>query len=372
MDYTFREVKMKNLYEPFQQVEAEVVAVSDDTIFIDLGTKSEGIVEKSEFTDENSVCSVKEGDRIKVFFTGEKNGELHFAAKIGGKNAGKSALENAFKNSLPLEGKVTAETKGGFDVEIGGVRAFCPYSQMGFRQKKEPSEWIGEKLNFKIIEFKNDGRNIVVSNRIIQEENESAKIKSLSRKFTEGETAECTVKSMESYGAFVDLGGFQALLPVSEISHARVEKVSDVLTEGQKIRVKIIRADWAHQKVSVSMKALEEDPWKNFSEKFSAGTKIEGKISRIAEFGIFVSVADGIDGLVHVSKLPVERKTNLKKIYHPGEKIPVVIEKIDAEEKRVSLSPVVSSEEEKIAQEYLGAQDDDGEKYNPFAVLLKK
>ena len=355
-------------------IETTVAAVSKDTVFIDLGLKSEGFVDKTEFCDDDGNCSVKEGDKIKVYFLGGKNEELHFTTKLAGQNAGKSVLENAFKNGIPVEGHVEKEIKGGFEVMIGSTRAFCPYSQMGYKQKKEPAEYIGQHLTFKIQEFKNDGKNIVVSNRAILEEQSNAELEQLSRKYTIGMTVTGKVKSIESYGAFIDLNGFQALLPISEISHARVSSVSDILKVGQEITAKIIKADWQHERVSLSTKELEDDPWDSIEKKFPAGSKFDGTISRVADFGIFVNLAPGIDGLVHISKLNVERNTNLKKIYNPGDKFPVIVENVDSEKKRISLSPVVSNEEHDNAEEYLFSHknDDDGETYNPFASLLKR
>ncbi len=364
---------MKNLYEVGQMIETTVVAVSGDTVFIDLGLKSEGFVDAKEVSDENGVCQLKEGDKIKVYFVGGRNDELHFTTKLSGDKADKSVLESAYKSGLPVEGVVKGEIKGGFEVSVGNTRAFCPYSQMGYRQKAEPSEFVGKHLTFKITEYKNDGKNIVLSNRKILEEQAEKELENLAENYKEGMTVKGTVKSIESYGAFIDLDGFQALLPVSEISRARVSNVSDVLSVGQEITAKIIKADWKHERVSLSTKALEADPWDSVSEKFKIGAKIEGKVSRVADFGVFVNIAEGIDGLVHVSKLNVERNTNLKKVYSAGQVLPVIVDKIDAEEHRISLSLVVSNEEQDNASEYLSKQDDDdGETYNPFAALLKK
>ncbi|MCQ2248478.1 MAG: S1 RNA-binding domain-containing protein [Treponema sp.] len=367
---------MKRLYEPGQLVETTVVAVTGDTVFIDLGLKSEGFVEAADFKDENGNVTVKEGDKVKVYFVGGKNEELHFTTKIAGsKTKGdNSAFENAFKNGIPVEGTVKAEIKGGFEVMLGTTRAFCPYSQMGYRQRKEPAEYVGQHLSFKISEFKNDGKNIVVSNRAILEEQANAEKAVLAEKFTVGMTVTGTVKSIESYGAFIDIDGFQALLPVSEISRNRVTSVADVLKVGQEVTAKIIKADWNKERVSLSTKELEADPWDAVAEKFNVGDKVEGKISRIADFGVFVALADGIDGLVHVSKLNVERNTNLKKVFNAGDVLPVIIEKIDTEAKRISLSTIVSNEEQDNAYEYMSSHkdDDDGMSYNPFAALLKK
>lgn len=365
---------MKNLYEPGQQIETKIVAITDDTIFLDLGLKSEGILNKAELTDENGVCQVKEGETIKVFFLANKSEELHFTTRLSGKDTGKEILENAYKNGIPVEGHVTQEIKGGFEVMVGSTRAFCPYSQMGYRDRKEPSEYVGQHLTFRIQEYKNDGKNIVLSNRQILEEEANDKLNRLQKELTVGMTVTGKIKSIESYGAFVELNGFQALLPISEVSHVRVADLHDVFKVGQEVTAKIIKADWAHEKMSLSTKELEADPWEGIAEKFPVGTKIEGSVSRVADFGLFINLAPAVDGLVHISKLPVERNTNLKKVYKAGDTLTVTVDSVDTEEKRISLSPVVSNEEQDNASEYLSKQkdSDDGETYNPFAELLKK
>lgn len=368
------EEDMKNLFEPGQQIETKIVAITDDTIFLDLGLKSEGILDKSELADENGNVDVKEGDTIKVYFLSNNRDELHFTTKLSGKDTGKEILENAFKNGIPVEGHVTQEIKGGFEVMIGSSRAFCPFSQMGYKQKKESAEYVGKHLTFIIQEYKNDGRNIVVSNRVILEREAEEKKNKLAQELTVGSIVKGSVLSLEKFGAFVNVNGFQALLPISEISHARVNDVADVLEVGQEIEAKIISADWSRERVSLSMKELEKDPWDKVAEDFPIGTRFEGTISRIAAFGLFINIAPAIDGLVHISKLNVERNTNLKKAFKEGDKMEVVIESIDSDEKRISLTPVVSNEEQDNATEYMTSHknDDDGETYNPFAALLKK
>ncbi len=355
-------------------VETTVVAISSDTVFIDLGLKSEGFVDKSEFTDDAGNVSIKEGDRIKVYFASATRDELHFTTKLAGQNAGKDMLGSAFQNGVPVEGHVTKEIKGGFEVMVGTTRAFCPYSQMGFRERKEPAEYVGKHLTFKIQEYKNDGRNVVLSNRAILAEQAAEQKSKLAQKLQLGSVVKGCVSRIESYGAFVNVEGFEALLPVSEISHVRVGDVHDVLKVGQEVEAKIIRADWEREKVSLSMKELEADPWDGIADKFPVGTKIEGKVSRVADFGLFINLAPAVDGLVHISKLPVERNTNLKQVYKPGDELAVTVDRVDEEDRKISLSPVVSNEEQDNAAEYqkAHASDDDGETYNPFAALLKK
>lgn len=366
-------------FEVGQEIETTVVQISSDTVFIDLGLKSEGFIEKSEFLDADGKYSVREGDRIKAYFVSSDRGELRFTTRLKGDGADLGILESAFSSGLPVEGRVEKEIKGGFEVRIGTGRAFCPYSQMGYKNRAAGEEYIGRSMAFIITEFKNEGRNIIVSNRKAEERAEIEKIGSLSEKLAVGSIVRGEIKSLQSYGAFVDLDGFQALLPISEISHARVDDISAVLSVGQKIEAKIIKAEWnaarpERSKVSLSMKELEKDPWDEVAS-IAVGEKITGKIARIAQFGLFVSLRPGIDGLVHVSLLrDVNDKTNLSKKYKIGDAMDVVVQKIDADEKRISLAPAVSGEQENDAADYLRAQadKDDGDTYNPFAALLKK
>lgn len=365
-----------NQFEIGEEIETSVVQISGDTVFIDLGLKSEGFVEKAEFCDENGNCSVKEGDKIKVYFVSSNRDELHFTTKLKGENAGNELLESAYNTGLPVEGHVEKEIKGGFEVKIGSVRAFCPYSQMGYKNRLEPSEYVGRSMTFIISEYKNEGKNVIVSNRKVEENKENEKINSLSEKLSVGTIVEGTVKSIQSYGAFVDVEGFQTLLPVSEISHQRVKDASELISVGQIIRAKVIRADWngERSKVSISMKELETDPWDNVTSELKVGQKISGKIARIAGFGVFVNLLPGIDGLVHVSEIEgVSANTNLAKKFKVGDDFDVVIQKIEASDKRISLSPASSVQQDNDAAQYMAGQDDDdGDSYNPFAALLKK
>ena len=354
--------------------ETTVVAVTDTTVFVDLSAKSEGVIDVAEFKDDQGNVSVKEGDKLKVFFTGEVRGEMRFTTKIGGSSADDSMLENAWKGGIPVEGHVEAEIKGGYEVKLGGKRAFCPYSQMGFKDKKEPAAYVGKTLSFIITEYKNDGRDILVSNRKIGESEHANALCKLATQITEGAVVSATVESIEKFGAFVNIQGFRAILPMSELSFDRVNDAGEVVEVGQEINVKVIKTDWKNERVSVSLKALMKDPWDAAGTRFPVGSKQEGKISRIADFGLFVNIAPGIDGLVHISDLEdVSSNTNLRKVYKVGQSMSVVVEKINASEKRLSLKPASSAEQDETAAKYMSSQnDDDGETYNPFAALLKK
>ncbi len=355
-----------------EKIETTVVAVSGDTVFIDLNAKSEGVINAAEFADENGNLKIREGDKITAIFVGENHGEMKFTTRIAGENAGTEMLENAFKTQEIVNGNVEKEIKGGFEIRLGESRAFCPYSQMGGRNKEENSAYIGRTLPFLITEFKEGGKNILVSNRKVQEAERAEHIVTLSKKVTEGAVVEGTVKSIQSFGAFVDVDGFQTLLPISEISHKRVNDASEVLEVGQKITAKVIKADWNREKVSISTKALEKDPWDSVLENHKAGEKFDGKITRIADFGLFVQIEPGIDGLVHASAIEgVDRNTNLKKKFNAGDTMSVIVKEIDAKARRISLLPATSVEQDNSAKSYLSSQND-SETYNPFAALLKK
>ena len=365
---------MKNRFEIGEAFETTVVAITDTTIFIDLSAKSEGVVDRSELADENGNVNLNEGDKIKVFFTGEVHGEMRFTTKIAGDKADNTMIENAWKSGIPVEGHVESEIKGGYEVKIGGCRAFCPYSQMGFKKREEPAAYVGRTMTFIITEYKNDGRDVLVSNRKIGESEYAEKLGSLASQITEGAIVEATVESIEKFGAFVNIQGFRALLPISEMSFDRITDAGEIVEVGQELKVQVIHTDWKNERVSVSLKSLMSDPWDEAAKKFPAGTKVDGKISKIMDFGVFVNLDKGIDGLVHISELEdVSANTNLRKVYKIGQQMSVVVEKIDAPAKRISLVPATSKEQDETAAKYMADQSsDDGETYNPFAALLKK
>ena len=355
-----------------QKIESTVVAINGDTVFIDLSAKCEGVINAAEFISGDGKLKIKDGDKVQAIFLGEFGGEMKFSTKISGEDADSDLLETAFKSETLVDGHVEKEIKGGFEVKLGAARAFCPYSQMGGREKEEPSFYVGKNLPFLIVEFPEGGKNILVSNRKVLESERAIHVAALSKNITPGAIVEGTVKSIQPFGAFVDVDGFQVLLPISEVSHKRIADVSDVLKIGDKITAKVINADWERERVSVSTKALEKDPWESVLENHKAGDKFDGKIVRIMDFGLFVEVEPGVEGLVHVSALEgVDRNTNLRKKFKVGETLSVVVKEIDAAGKRISLLPATSVEQDKSAKVYLSGQDDD-ETYNPFAALLKK
>jgi len=360
-------------FQPGQLVETQVLSISKDTIFLQLNGKSEGVLPKDEMTDKNGNLTVKVGDPLKVYFLKADSGEMLFTTRLSGEAAGPDLLEKAFHDKIPVEGVVEKEIKGGYEVKIGSSRAFCPYSQMGPKRSDNPAEYIGKHLTFKIQEYKENGRNILVSNRVLHEEARQDHLEALKKTLKEGQIVHGTVLSLQSFGAFVDIGGVQALLPVSEVDRARVEDIRTVLSVGQEVEATILKLDWQNQKISLSRKSLLADPWDRAVEKYPEGTKLTGKVVRVADFGAFVSLEPGLDGLVHVS----EFRNNSK--FDGGREVPVKLGQglavqvlgVDRANKRISLKPATSKEEDETSAKYLGGSSD-GDTYNPFANLLKK
>jgi small subunit ribosomal protein S1 len=363
--------KMEKL-QPGQMVETQIVSISKDCVFLQLSGKSEGVLDRAELTDKDGKLTAKEGDTIKAFFLNAKSGEMRFTTRISGDKAGSAMLENAYANKIPVEGVVEKEIKGGYEVKIGDSRAFCPFSQMGLKRTDTAETVVGKHLTFKIQEYKEGGRKIVVSNRAIEEEARQGQLEELKKTLHEKDVIKGTIKSIQDFGAFVDLGGAQALLPVSEISRSRVEDIRSALTVGQEIEAEIIKIDWKTERITLSLKSLLSDPWATAREKYPKDSKHSGKVVRLTDFGAFVSLESGIDGLLHISELRGEDQYgNPKVTVKMGQTVEVQILDVDVAKKRISLKQASSNEDDETSKKYLndGAS---GDTYNPFAALLNK
>ena len=338
--------------EPGQMVEAQIVKISAEWIFLDLGGKGEGYLDKKELRDEAGNLTVKEGDIVRAYFMRSENNEMHFTAKIGTGPGKQSQLEDAWKSEIPVDGTVVKEMKGGFEIRIAGsVRAFCPFSQMGLRRGEPSAEYIGRSLPFKIIEYGESGRNIVVSRRPILEKERREKVAALKATLQEGTKVNGTVTSLQNFGAFVDIGGIEGLLPISEIAWTRTEKVSDLLSVGQTVEVIIKKLDWEQNRFSFSLKDAMPDPWERVEDAFQIGSYHSGTVSRLAPFGAFVTLKEGVDGLIHISKLGAGKRINHpREVVKEGQAVEVKVEAVDAGQRRLSLSLAeISRAEEEAA-----------------------
>ena len=378
----FEELLEKNLktrerLEPGQLVEAAIVSITADWIFLDLGGKGEGSLDKKEMVDAEGSLTVKEGDRIHAYFLSSENNEFLFTTRIGSGPAVHAQLEDAWHNGIPVDGTVAKEIKGGFEVKIGGgVRAFCPFSLMGMGRAEPPANAVGTTLSFLISEYGEEGRNIVVSRKAIVDEERRGRKDALKETLSEGMRVRGTVTSTQTFGAFVDIGGVEGLVPVSEIAWTRTEKVSDVLSIGQEIEVIIKSLNWAKDRFSFSLKDALPDPWERVAQDCPVGSYHTGTVARLAPFGAFVTLAAGVDGLAHISKLGAGRRiSHPREVLKEGQTIEVKVEALDTASRKISLSLAeISREEEDAARtlmEYRQKEADTPEAMGTFGDILK-
>ncbi len=337
----FREksVKQKKL-QPGDRIEAVVAYISGENIFLDIGGKSEGVIKASEFQDKENHCTLEIGDSIKAFFVGQRSGEMIFTTRLGSGHASLQEIEDAFHGGIPVQGKVVQEIKGGFDIKVAGQRGFCPYSQMNIRRVENPEEYIGQVLSFKVREFAEGGRNIILSARAILEEQRQEQCEELKKTLEEGMRMQGTVTSIRDFGAFVDLGGIDGLIPVSELAWGQTDRVDDILSTGQEVEVVVKKIDWDKERISLSLRDTTENPWNRVEEKYPVASVHQGLVARLVEFGAFVTLEAGVDGLLHISKLGSGRRINHpREVVELGQVITVKIDAIDPEKKRISLLP---------------------------------
>jgi len=326
--------------KPGDRIDATVAGISGESVFLDIGGKSEGILDASEVKNSEGEIKVEPGDTVNVFFLSARGGNMVFTRRIGSGHAGLQELEDAFASGIPVEGKVSKEIKGGFDILVAGQRAFCPYSQMDIRRVEDPEEYIDNLYQFKIIEFSSQGKNIILSARAVLEEERERLRDTLIDTLEEGAKISGTVTSIREFGAFIDIGGVDGLIPISELAWGQVERVEDILTRGQQVEVIIRNLDWDKDRISLSLKETLENPWDKVTEKFPQGSVHQGRISRLAAFGAFVTLEPGVDGLLHISKLGSGRKINHpREVVEVNQDITVRIDSVDNDNKRISLVP---------------------------------
>jgi small subunit ribosomal protein S1 len=350
--------KQSTWLEPGQKVSARILKVSAEWIFIDTGQKGEGVVDRKEFLDLDGNVTVKEGDSIAAYFLSSSHGEMRFTTRLGGSASGSSHLEEAWQAGIPIEGVLEKEIKGGYEIKLGGTaRAFCPFSQVALRRVENPESLIGTRMAFRITDYAENGRNIVVSRRALLEEEQQRLREEAHAGITVGMTVAGTVTSLQDFGAFVDIGGLEGLLPISEIGWSRVNDVRDVLKVGQQMQVVIKVIDREKERISLSLKDTLPDPWEQVLEKYPEGSFHAGIVSRLAPFGAFVTLGDGVDGLIHISKLGAgKRINNPREVVREGEEIEVRIESVSRAEHRISLALAgvarAADEEESTLAEY--------------------
>src|SRR5712692_8709638 len=332
----FEQSKSRKPAEAGQGREGVVIAVTVDSVLVDIGFKTEGILPLAAFQSAGE--AVKAGDKLLVSIKG-RDPEGYYELTLGKSERPKdwASLEKAFAEKTTIVGTVTGVVKGGLNVDVG-VRAFMPASRSGARDAAEMEKLVEQEVRCRIIKLDVADEDVVVDRRVVAEEEESAVRE---RRYTEvkaGTTGHGTVRSLTDYGAFIDVGGVDALLLVTDISRSRISKPADVLSVGQEIEVNVLKIDPEKRRISVGMKQLEPDPWDSVAAKYKAGERAHGTVTRVLDFGAFVELEPGIEGLIHISEMSWANKVRTPgDVVKPGETVEVVILGVSAGERRISL-----------------------------------
>ena len=333
----FAQHEAQRALEKGQVVKGRVIQITAEHVFVDVGAKGEAWIDRAELTDGEGQLRVKVGDQVEatVVSTGD---EIRLSHKVRQGAQAREALAVAAQTGVPVEGKVAAVIKGGYEVTVGGLRAFCPFSQMDLRRVDSEQEYVGRVLEFRVIRYADGGRNLVLSRRALLEEQAAVAAEETRKKIVPEAVLTGTVVSLTGFGAFVDLGGVQGLVPMSELSHARVERAGDRLRVGETVSVKVLRIDEAKGRVTLSLKALEGDPWASVGAQLRERQIVRGRAVRATEFGVFVELLPGIDGLLHASEIPRHRAGALREAVAAGADIAVMIIAIDRDKRRIALA----------------------------------
>lgn len=325
---------------PGSIVHARVLEVKPDVVIVDAGLKSEGVIPIQEFMDESGAIQVAAGDDIEVALEAMEDGfgETRFSKEKAARIRTWDNLAKAFEKKDIVIGTITGKVKGGFTVDIGTVRAFLPGSLVDVRPVRDTTFLENKPLEFKLIKLDKLRNNVVVSRREVLEAEYSQERDSLLQNLQEGVVLKGVVKNLVEYGAFVDLGGVDGLLHITDMSWKRVKEPSEVVTVGQELEVKVLKYDRERKRVSLGLKQLGEDPWVEISRRYPEKTRLFGKITNITDYGSFVEIEAGVEGLVHVSEMDwTNKNVNPAKVVHVGQEVEVMILDIDEERRRISL-----------------------------------
>ncbi len=336
----FEESFASQQIKPGSIITGTVVAVNDDVVIVSAGLKSEAVIPIDQFKNDLRDGEISIGDEVEVALDAVEDGfgETRLSREKAIRARTWTELEKAFEQGEIVEGVINGRVKGGFTVEIDNVRAFLPGSLVDVRPVRDPGYLEGKSLEFKVIKLDQRRNNVVVSRRAVVEQEYSAEREQLLEELQEGNTVKGIVKNLTDYGAFVDLGGIDGLLHITDMAWKRVKHPSEVVNVGDEIDVKILKFDRERQRVSLGMKQLGDDPWKALSRRYPTSTRLFGKVTNIADYGCFVEIEDGVEGLVHVSEMDwTNKNVNPSRIVQVGEEVEVMVLEIDEERRRISL-----------------------------------
>jgi len=317
-------------------LEGTVIAIDGENVFLDIGFKIEGILPLAAFTSAGE--TIQRGDKVAVSIKGRDPEGYYELSKLKVERPKDwTSLERAFADKAPIAGTVTAVVKGGLSVDVG-VRAFMPASRSGARDAAEMEKLIGQEIRCRVIKLDTADEDVVVDRRAVLEDEERAAKEKRYTEVKEGETVQGTVRSLTDYGVFVDIGGVDALLHVADISWARVNKPSDVLKMGDRVEARVLKVDPAKKRISLGLKQLQPHPWELAGEKYKPGDRVKGTVTRVADFGAFVELEKGVEGLIHLSEMSWSKKMRKPAdVVKPGDVVEVVILGVNAGERRISL-----------------------------------
>jgi len=336
----FEESLASQRIRPGQILTGRVIEVGPDVVLVSAGLKSEAVIPTQQFKNERGEIEVSVGDDVEVALDSveDGSGETRLSREKAKRARTWERLETAFEKGEVVTGLINGRVKGGFTVEIDFVRAFLPGSLVDVRPVRDPSYLEGKTLEFKVIKLDQKRNNVVVSRRAVVEQEYSAERSELLEKLQEGAVIRGVVKNLTDYGAFVDLGGIDGLLHITDMAWKRVKHPSEVVNVGDEIDVRILKFDRERQRVSLGLKQLGADPWQNIARRYPSGTRLFGKVTNIADYGCFVEIEDGVEGLVHVSEMDwTNKNVNPAKVVHIGEEVEVMVLDIDEERRRISL-----------------------------------
>ncbi len=326
--------------KPGAIVTGTVVEIREDSVIVNAGLKSEGIVPISQFKNLNGELEVEVGDEVEVALDTVEDGfgETRLSRDKAKRALVWDKLEGAFEEDNTVEGKISGKVKGGFTVDIEDIRAFLPGSLVDVRPVRDPAYLEGKDLEFKIIKLDRKRNNIVVSRRAVVESEFSAEREALLERLEEGVIIKGVVKNLTDYGAFLDLGGIDGLLHITDMAWKRVHHPSEVVNVGDELDVRVLRFDRERNRVSLGLKQLGDDPWNDLSRRYPVSTRLFGRVSNITDYGCFVEIEDGVEGLVHVSEMDwTNKNVNPAKVVHTGDEVEVMVLDIDEERRRISL-----------------------------------
>jgi small subunit ribosomal protein S1 len=342
-----------------QSIEGTIVGIGADVAFVDVGGKGEAEIDVAELKDADGNLELSVGDRVQAIVASTSGGVV--LTRKGVRNAAtQRELEDAFRAGLAVEGKVEKSVKGGYEVRIARERAFCPLSQIDIVRTNDPAVHEGRVYAFRIIEYKEGGRNVVVSRRKQLEEEQRAAAAELRKSIVPDAVVTGRVASVQDFGAFVDLGGgIQGLLHVSEMSWSRGTNPNEIVAVGDQITVKVLRVDETTQKIALGLKQLLDDPWSAAGSRYEVGQVRMGRVTRVAEFGAFVELQPGVEGLLPIAEAGVDRGADLRKAFPIGSEVEVAVLDVDPAARRIRLSrnAVAAQREQAELREYAERPD---------------